>query len=73
MDLPLEEYAGLYIQRDELKIENPMVHYREKELESFPLPYRDDFDHPAYQKVWQEHGWLENHFHHHNLWLPVQL
>jgi anaerobic magnesium-protoporphyrin IX monomethyl ester cyclase len=53
-DLPLEKYAGLFIQHAGLKIENPLIHYREKELESFPLPYRDDFDHSAYQKVWQD-------------------
>ncbi|MGZ6346289.1 MAG: B12-binding domain-containing radical SAM protein, partial [Anaerolineales bacterium] len=54
MDLPLEKYAGMFIQHAEIKIENPLIHYREKELETFPLPYRDDFDHSAYQKVWQE-------------------
>jgi anaerobic magnesium-protoporphyrin IX monomethyl ester cyclase len=53
-DLELHNYAGLYIQRDELAVNNPMVHYREKELDSFPLPYRGDFDHLMYQKVWQE-------------------
>jgi anaerobic magnesium-protoporphyrin IX monomethyl ester cyclase len=53
-DLPLEKYEGLFIQHAGLKVENPLVHYREKELESFPLPYRDDFDHSAYQKVWQD-------------------
>jgi anaerobic magnesium-protoporphyrin IX monomethyl ester cyclase len=53
-DLPLDKYEGLFIQHDEFKVENPVIHYREKELESFPLPYRDDFDHSSYQKVWQE-------------------
>ena len=50
--LPLENYAGLFIQKNELQVENPTVHYPEKQLESFPLPYRADFDHGAYQKVW---------------------
>ncbi len=53
-DLELDDYEGLTIQNENLKVKNPMVHYREKELESFPLPYRGDFDHAAYQKVWQE-------------------
>ena len=51
-ELPLASYAGLYFKRDGLQIENPTVHYLEKELESFPLPYRDDFDHTAYQDIW---------------------
>ena len=53
-DLELDNYEGLFIERDDLKVKNPMVHFRENELESFPLPYRDDFDHLAYQKIWQE-------------------
>jgi anaerobic magnesium-protoporphyrin IX monomethyl ester cyclase len=53
-NLPLDQYEGLFIQRDGSTVENPVVHYRERELETFPLPYRDDFDHSAYQKVWQE-------------------
>jgi anaerobic magnesium-protoporphyrin IX monomethyl ester cyclase len=52
--LPLDKYHGLFIQRDGLRVDNPQVHYREKELDSFPLPYRGDFDHQAYQKVWTE-------------------
>ena len=51
-ELSLESYAGLFVQQDELHIENPTVHYTEKELESFPLPFRGDFDHAAYQEVW---------------------
>jgi anaerobic magnesium-protoporphyrin IX monomethyl ester cyclase len=52
--LPLENYEGLFIQQNGLQIENPTVHYPEKELETFPLPYRGDFDHAAYQKVWEK-------------------
>jgi anaerobic magnesium-protoporphyrin IX monomethyl ester cyclase len=56
-ELPLETYEGLSIRQDELRVETPTVHYSEKELESFPLPYRDDFDHVAYQEVWaQQNG-----------------
>jgi len=53
-ELNLKSYEGLFIQQNGLQIENPTVHYREKELESFPLPDRSDFDHTAYQKVWSE-------------------
>jgi len=52
--LPLENYAGLFIRQNGLRVENPTVHYSEKQLESFPLPYRSDFDHAAYQKVWAD-------------------
>jgi anaerobic magnesium-protoporphyrin IX monomethyl ester cyclase len=51
-ELPLDSYEGLFIQRDDLQIDNATVHYREKELETFPLPYRGDFDHRAYQELW---------------------
>jgi anaerobic magnesium-protoporphyrin IX monomethyl ester cyclase len=36
-----------------LQIDNATVHYPEKDMESFPLPYRGDFDHAAYQRTWQ--------------------
>jgi anaerobic magnesium-protoporphyrin IX monomethyl ester cyclase len=49
-ELPLERYAGLFVQHDGLNIDNPPVHHTEKELNSFPLPYRGDFDHAAYQR-----------------------
>jgi radical SAM superfamily enzyme YgiQ (UPF0313 family) len=49
-DLPLDTYAGLFVQHDGLRIDNPPVHHPENELDSFPLPYRGDFDHAAYQR-----------------------
>ena len=49
-DLPLDTYAGLFMQQDGLRINNSPVHYTEEELDSFPLPYRGDFDHAAYQR-----------------------
>jgi anaerobic magnesium-protoporphyrin IX monomethyl ester cyclase len=56
-ELVLNKYPGLFIRRDILQVENPLIHYREKELDTFPLPYRGDFDHPAYQEVWfQQEG-----------------
>ncbi len=51
-ELPLDTYAGLFIRDGELQVDNPTVHYRESDIESFPLPDRSDFDHAAYQKVW---------------------
>jgi anaerobic magnesium-protoporphyrin IX monomethyl ester cyclase len=51
-ELPLEKYEGLFIKQADLQIDNPMAHYLEKEINSFPLPYRGDFDHAAYQKIW---------------------
>ncbi|GAP15790.1 Fe-S oxidoreductase [Longilinea arvoryzae] len=53
-ELPLDTYAGLFIQNENFRINNPVVHHNENELASFALPYRDDFDHAAYQKVWQQ-------------------
>jgi anaerobic magnesium-protoporphyrin IX monomethyl ester cyclase len=52
--LRLESIAGLFIRRVGLQIENPIYHYQEKELDAFPLPYRGDFDHAAYQEVWTQ-------------------
>lgn len=49
-DLPLDTYAGLFVQQHGLRIDNPPVHHPEDELNSFPLPYRGDFDHAAYQR-----------------------
>ena len=51
-ELPLDTYEGLFIQDHELEIDNPTVHYTERNIQSFPLPDRSDFDHAAYQKVW---------------------
>jgi anaerobic magnesium-protoporphyrin IX monomethyl ester cyclase len=53
-ELPLEKYEGLFIKQADLQIDNPMAHYLEKEINSFPLPYRGDFDHAAYQKIWSQ-------------------
>ena len=53
-ELPLNTYDGLFIQRDDLQVKNPTIHYEEKEIQCFPLPDRSDFDHSAYQKVWLE-------------------
>ncbi len=52
--LPLDKYDGLFIQDDRLQIDNPMAHYPEKVIQSFPLPDRSSFDHAAYQKAWHQ-------------------
>ena len=49
--LPLGSYAGLFLRRDGLSFDNAPIHHSEKELDSFPLPYRGDFDHAAYQQA----------------------
>ena len=54
-ELPIHTYAGLFIHQDGLQVDNPPVHYPEKELDSFPLPDRDDFDHAAYHDVWLQY------------------
>jgi anaerobic magnesium-protoporphyrin IX monomethyl ester cyclase len=51
-DLPLDSYCGLYISNHGLHVVNATVHHGEKEIASFPLPDRSDFDHTAYQNVW---------------------
>jgi anaerobic magnesium-protoporphyrin IX monomethyl ester cyclase len=48
--LPLEAYDGLYLRQGDLHIDNPSVHCPEDELDAFPMPYRADFDHAAYQQ-----------------------
>jgi anaerobic magnesium-protoporphyrin IX monomethyl ester cyclase len=53
-ELPLERYPGLFIHAPEFQVEVPLIHYKEKEIQLFPLPDRNDFDHVAYQKVWLE-------------------
>ena len=52
MELPLDTYEGLFIQAQELQIDNSTIHYPEKVIQSFPLPDRSDFDHTAYQQEW---------------------
>jgi anaerobic magnesium-protoporphyrin IX monomethyl ester cyclase len=53
-DLPLESYAGLFIQSQTVELNNPTVHHKEREINCFPLPDRSNFDHAAYQKVWRQ-------------------
>ena len=53
-NLPLTGYDGLFMHWNGFQIDNPTVHYPEKNLATFPLPYRGDFDHAAYQKAWSE-------------------
>ena len=53
-ELPLITYDGLFIGGHDLQFNNPIVHYKEKDIQFFPLPDRTDFDHAAYQKIWLE-------------------
>lgn len=52
--LPLGGYEGLVVRRDGLQLDNPSIHFPEKDLAAFPLPFRGDFDHASYQKTWTE-------------------
>ena len=51
-DLPLRTYPGLVVDRDGLRVDNPVHHHSEEEIAGFPLPDRGDFDHAAYQREW---------------------
>ena len=72
-DMPLEKYEGLFIHRGELCVENPVIHYSEKEINSFPLPYREDFDHAAYQEVWSQQDGIQNDIHNYHTGVSFQL
>jgi radical SAM superfamily enzyme YgiQ (UPF0313 family) len=50
--LPLESYAGLWMKLGGLETQNPTVHYPEPEMNKFPLPFREGFDHAQYQDAW---------------------
>lgn len=50
--LPLSSYPGLFIRSGSHAIDNPSIHYSEKEIAAFPLPDRGDFNHGLYQKEW---------------------
>ncbi len=52
--LSLPTYAGLFVDRDGMRLRNPCAHHTEAELERFPLPDRRDFDHTRYQYAWQQ-------------------
>jgi len=49
-ELPLDTYDGLFIQDSDLSVNNPHIHYKEKDIQSFPLPDRSDFDHALIRK-----------------------
>jgi anaerobic magnesium-protoporphyrin IX monomethyl ester cyclase len=51
-DLPLATYSGLFIAGHGLQVDNATIHHGERELATFPLPDRSDFDHAAYQEEW---------------------
>jgi anaerobic magnesium-protoporphyrin IX monomethyl ester cyclase len=50
--MPMQGYAGLFINNQLIAIANPCIHHTEAEIETFPLPDRSDFDHAAYQRQW---------------------
>jgi anaerobic magnesium-protoporphyrin IX monomethyl ester cyclase len=52
--LDLESYPGLYVRTLDMKVDNPIIHYTTREMRSFPIPDRSDFDHSHYQQFWLE-------------------
>lgn len=50
----LEKYSGLFIRNRQNQVENPQTHFSESALAYFPLPFRGDFNHAAYQQAWLE-------------------
>ena len=51
-DLSLDRYAGLFIDNNDLQVDNPTIHYQEQTINAFPLPDRSDYHHASYQKEW---------------------
>ena len=51
---PLHSYPGLFIQNGSLQVDNPAIHNREAEVDTFPIPDRSHFEHARYQQVWLE-------------------
>jgi len=52
--IPVQGYSGLFSKNGAVTINNPCIHYTEAEIETFPLPDRNDFDHAAYQREWYQ-------------------
>lgn len=52
-ELDLEKYSGLFIKNHNQQFDNQIIHYDEREIANFPLPYREDFEHSEYIKFWQ--------------------
>jgi anaerobic magnesium-protoporphyrin IX monomethyl ester cyclase len=53
-ELDLAVYPGLFGHSLDLWVDNPFVHYTEQQVQAFPIPYRDGFDHASYQHAWVE-------------------
>jgi anaerobic magnesium-protoporphyrin IX monomethyl ester cyclase len=52
--LDLDRYPGLYGRTLDIKVDNPIINHNTKEIRSFPIPDRSDFDHARYQQFWLE-------------------
>jgi radical SAM superfamily enzyme YgiQ (UPF0313 family) len=52
--LDLSIYPGLYARNLDFSVDNPVTHYSEQDIKSFPIPLRGGFDHALYQRAWQE-------------------
>ncbi|MGE5123707.1 MAG: B12-binding domain-containing radical SAM protein, partial [Acidobacteriaceae bacterium] len=52
--LDLGAYPGLYAHSLDILVDNPAIHHLAREINCFPIPYRGDFDHQEYQRIWME-------------------
>jgi anaerobic magnesium-protoporphyrin IX monomethyl ester cyclase len=54
--LPLAHYAGLYVRQGAVRVDNPPIHFNEKDIGDFPIPLRIDFNHARYHEEWIRNG-----------------
>jgi anaerobic magnesium-protoporphyrin IX monomethyl ester cyclase len=54
--LDLHGYAGLVVDRDDLRVDVSPVHHTAEEIAAFEAPDRGDVDHAAYQREWAPSG-----------------
>jgi len=50
--LDLSSYDGIHTNSAEQLIDPPPVHYSERSIQTFPIPYREEFNDAAYQEFW---------------------
>lgn len=56
-ELDLSAYDGIHCHSKDHLVDVPPVHHSEKIIQSFPIPFRDEFNDPAYQEFWiQKNG-----------------
>jgi anaerobic magnesium-protoporphyrin IX monomethyl ester cyclase len=50
--LDLSLYPGIYRHTNGMNVDNPVIHFSEREVRAFPIPDRSDFNHQKYQAAW---------------------